>query len=96
VTGDHGVGAMAELSYRLKDVKRGPKGLEIFAFADGGGAFRRMDSPGLSKEQWIADAGAGARFSALGFFWSGEFGVPISRSRADRDPRAFFSLTKSF
>ena len=96
VTGDDGAGAMVELSYRLRDVKRGPKALEIFAFADGGGAFRKHDSLGLSKEQWIADAGAGVRFSALGFFWSGEFGAPIARSHADRDPRAFFSLTKSF
>jgi hemolysin activation/secretion protein len=96
VTGDHGVGAMAELSYRLGDIKGGPKTLELFAFADGGGAFRKHESLGLPEEQWLADAGAGVRFSALGFFCSGEFGVPISRSRADRDPRAFFSVTKSF
>ena len=96
VTGDHGVGAMVEISNRLGDIKRGPQALEIFTFVDGGGAFRKKKSPGLPKEQWLASAGAGARFSALGFTWSGELGVPIARSHADRNVRAFFSVAKSF
>jgi hemolysin activation/secretion protein len=96
VTGDHGVGAMLELSYRVGDIKPGPKAVEIFTFVDGGGAFRKQKSPGLPKEQWLAGTGAGARFSAFGFSWSGELGVPIARSHAKRDVRAFFSVAKSF
>lgn len=96
VTGDHGFGAILELGYRLDRQKHLPKTLEIFTFADGGGAFRKRSSGGLPKEQWIAGAGAGARFSALGFLWSAELGVPIARSGADRDARAFFSATKVF
>ena len=96
VTGDHGAGAMLELGYRLGDTKVGPKGLEVFTFVDGGGAFREQRSPGLPKEQWLADAGVGARFSAFGFSWSGEVGIPIARSHADRGVRAFFSAAKTF
>ncbi|HYC94440.1 MAG TPA: POTRA domain-containing protein [Sphingomicrobium sp.] len=96
VTGDHGVGAMVEISNRLGDIKRGPQALEIFTFVDGGGAFRKEKSPGLPKEQWLASAGAGARFSALGLTWSGEIGVPVARSHANRDIRAFFSVAKSY
>ena len=65
LTGDHGIGGMAEISYRV-----GPKSLELFAFADGGGAFRKRPSPGFPKEQWLASGGVGARFSALGFLWA--------------------------
>ena len=96
VTGDHGVGALAEISYRLGDIKGGPKAVEIFTFVDGGGTFRREESPGLPKTQWLASAGAGARLSAFGFIWSGEVGVPIARSHADRGLRAFFSAAKNF
>lgn len=96
VTGDHGVGAMIELSYRLGDIKHGPKALEIFAFADGGGTFRKRVVPGLPDGQWLADAGAGGRFSAFGFLWSGELGIPVARADANRKFRAFFSVAKSF
>ena len=96
VTGNHGVGGMVELGYRLGDTKRGPKGIEVFGFADGGGILRRKPSPGLPKDQWLASAGAGARFSALGFLWSEEVGIPIARSHADRNVRAFFSVARAF
>lgn len=96
VTGDHGVGAMLELGYSIGNVGKGLKSLEIFAFTGGGGAFRKHESLGLPDEQWLADAGAGARFSALGFNWSGEVGLPVARSHANREPRAFFSIAKNF
>ena len=96
VTGDHGVGAMLELSYRIGDINRGPKALELFTFADGGGAFRKHDDPGLRDEQWLASLGAGTRFSMFGIIWSGEIGAPIARSHADRNVRAFFSAAKNF
>ena len=96
VTGDHGIGGVLEIAYRLRDAKRGPKAVEVFAFADGGGAFRKKSSPALPDEQWLASAGTGMRFSALGFLWSGEIGVPVARSHADRDVRAFCSVARAF
>ena len=96
ITGDHGIGAMLEISYRLPEAKRGPKSVEVFGFVDGGGAFRKRASPGLPDEQWLAGAGAGMRFSALGMSWSGEIGFPLTRRHANRDPRAFFSVAKAF
>ncbi len=94
VTGDHGIGGMLELSYRLGDVKGGPKALELFAYADGGGAFRKHSSPGLPKERWLAGTGAGARFSLFGTVMSGEVGAPLKRVGEDREVRAFFSIAK--
>ena len=96
VTGDHGVGAMVELGYRPVGLALPVKNLELFTFVDGGGAFRKRSSPGLEKELWLAGAGAGARFSAFGFHWSSEVGVPIALDGADRGVRAFFSTTKVF
>lgn len=96
LTGDHGIGGMAEISYRIGGVRQAPKSLELFAFVDGGGAFRKRSSPGFPKEQWLASGGVGTRFSALGFLWAAEVGVPIARSNADHGARAFFSITKAF
>jgi hemolysin activation/secretion protein len=95
VAGDHGFGELAEIRYALGDTKP-LKSLEVFAFADGGGAFRKRSFLGLPDEQWLAGAGGGLRVAALGLLWSGEFGVPIARSRVHRDPRLFFSVVKSF
>lgn len=94
ITGDHGLGAMLELAYRVSDSKQIPGNLELFTFADGGGAFRKRALFELPNEAWLAGAGAGARFTALGFYWTGELGVPLARTNADRDIRAFVSATK--
>ena len=96
VTGDHGIGAMVELGYRIGDVKGGPKALEMFAFADGGGAFRKRSSPGLPKDQWLAGVGAGARLSAFGMTWSGELGIPLKHVNEQAGVRAFFSIARPF
>ena len=96
VTGDQGFGGMVELSYRLGDVGAGLKALDLFAYADGGGAFRKHSLPGLPDEEWLASVGAGTRFSALGLLFGGEVGVPVARSNVDRGVRAFVSVTKAF
>ena len=93
-TGDHGIGGMLEISYRL-DAKK-VKLFEVFAFADGGGAFRKRSSPGLPDEQWLSSAGIGTRLSAFGLLLSGEVGVPVATSHKSRGVRAFFSATKVF
>lgn len=95
LTGDHGVGAMLELAYSLGDGRTSSGRPKLFAYVDGGGVFRERSSE-LPKEQWLASAGLGARFSALGMLWSGEAGVPIARRNADRNVRVFFSATKVF
>jgi hemolysin activation/secretion protein len=94
VTGDHGVGAMLELRYRLPDVPKGPKAFDLFVFLDGGGAFRKRSSPELPEKQWLAGAGTGVRLSIFGLRWSAEVGVPIARTDAHRGVRAFFSIVK--
>ncbi len=96
ITGDHGVAAMVELGYRPDGMGRMAKNLEVFAFVDGGGAFRKRSSPGLEKERWLASTGVGARFSAFGILWSSEIGAPIALDGADRGVRAFFSTTRIF
>lgn len=94
-TGDRGLGGMVELSYRLGDTGPGLKALELFTFADGGGAFRMRSLPALPEKQWLASVGVGTRFTALDLLWVGEIGLPVARSDVDRDVRAFFSVTKA-
>lgn len=96
ITGDDGLGAMLELAYRVSDAKQVPGNLELFTFVDGGGAFRKRALFELPDEAWLAGAGAGARFTALGFYWTGEVGVPLARTNADRNIRGFVSATKVF
>lgn len=96
ITGDHGVGGMIEVNYRLPEAKRGPKRVELFAFADGGGAFRRRSTPGLTREAWLVSAGVGARMNIFGLLLSGELGKGLANGDRDRDYRAFFSATKAF
>jgi hemolysin activation/secretion protein len=96
VTGDSGFGGMLELNYRLGDKAKSVKGLELFAYADGGGAFRKHQSAGLPKQQWIASVGTGARFSAAGILFIGEVGVPVARDKVKGGVRAFFSVAKAF
>jgi len=95
-TGDDGVGAMAELNYRISDMKSGlVKSVDLFGYADGGGAFRKRSSPGLARERWLASVGGGMRFSALGMSWSGELGLPLHRAHSGRHVRAFFSVARA-
>ena len=96
LTGDHGFGAMAEIAFPLGNFKPALKSIEVFAFLDAGGTFRRHSSPALPKEQWLASVGTGARFTLLGFLWSGEVGAPLAISGADRDVRAYFSVVRQF
>ena len=87
---------MAELNYRISDMKRGlVKSVDLFGYADGGGAFRKRSSPGLARERWLASVGGGMRFSALGMSWSGELGLPLHRAHSGRHVRAFFSVARA-
>jgi hemolysin activation/secretion protein len=96
VTGDHGIGVMAELSYRLGDVQGGPKGVEVFTYAEAGAVFRRRPSPGLADDQWLSDSGAGLRFTEFQMIWSAEVGIPITPIQPRDEVRAFFSVARGF
>lgn len=96
ITGDRGVGGMIEVAYRLGDVKGGPKKAELFAYADGGGTFRKHATAQLRDNQWLAGTGIGSRFSIGALQLSGEVGVPVARAHAKRGVRAFFSIARAF
>ncbi len=95
-TGDHGFGGMIELSYRFANSAHLPKSLEVFAFTDGGAAFRKRPSPGFPDHRWIASTGIGTRLSAFGTVFSGEIGVPVAHSHSQRAVRVFVSAAKEF
>jgi hemolysin activation/secretion protein len=91
-TGDRGVGAGVELSYRVGEAKD-RTGLEVFGFADGGIA-RDLPSPVTpGATQHLASAGAGARFSLSGTTIAVETAVPLAGARR---PRLFASVFRSF
>jgi hemolysin activation/secretion protein len=95
ITGDHGLGGMVELAYRLGGNKGVVKKPELFAYADGGATFRRHPTPQLPKKEWLAGTGVGARFGLAGFVLSAEVGLPIARSHGSRNARAFFTLART-
>jgi hemolysin activation/secretion protein len=95
ITGDHGLGGMVELAYRLGGNKGVVKKPELFAYADGGETFRRHPTPQLPKKEWLAGTGVGARFGLAGFVLSAEVGLPIARSHGSRNARAFFTLART-
>jgi hemolysin activation/secretion protein len=95
-TGDSGLGAMAEMNYRLSNAKSGPKDLTLFFYADGGAAFRKRPSAGLPRHQWLAGIGTGARFTSFGIIWSGELGVPLHSPTKKEGVRLFVSGAHSF
>jgi len=96
ITGDHGIGGMIEVAYRLGGTKGAVKKFELFAYADGGATFRKRGTPQLPDKQWLAGAGVGSRFTIAGLQLSGEIGVPVARSDAKRGVRTFFSIARTF
>ena len=95
ITGDHGVAGVVELAYRLGGEKGLLKKPELFAYADGGASFRRHATANFPKREDLAGAGIGARLGLGGFVVSGELGLPIERSHANRSVRAFFSIART-
>lgn len=87
---------MLELGYRFGDLQAGLKGVDLFGYVDGGGAFRQKNVPGFADSQWLAGVGAGARFTIAGLTFTGEVGVPLARTGRKRSPRGFVSATKAW
>lgn len=96
VTGDHGLGAAAELGYRIGDVGRGPRNVEMFGSIDGGAAFRtRLIAEPRKRHQELMSASAGVRFVVAGFASSLEVGMPVKGLKQQSGPRVFFSLWRA-
>jgi hypothetical protein len=68
----------------------------LFAYADGGGTFRKYETRQLPRKEWLASTGVGGRFSIAGMVLAGEVGVPVVRTNAKRGVRAFFSIARTF
>lgn len=95
-TGDSGIGALGELSYRPGELASWVERFELFAYLDGGWAWRNRTPAAAARKQWLAGAGGGARFTISGIHMSGEIGAPIASSFDRHEIRAFFSAARQF
>ena len=66
LTGDRGFGGGAEVSYRLRNSKRGTASPELFAFVDGGMVSEVKSTVTTDRRRSLASAGMGARFRIAG------------------------------
>ena len=96
ITGDRGLGGGVELAYRLGDLKRGPQGIQVFGFADGGAAFQAGSPAGVRRKNSLMSAGLGSRFTLAGVAISFEAGVPIEYQGKNKSVRAFLSAYRAF
>lgn len=95
VTGDRGVGAGIELSYRLGSPPKNRRGLELFGFLDGGLAADVKSQTSPARTRSLASTGVGTRFNLAGASFSIEAALPLSRS-SRHSPRLFVSALRSF
>jgi hemolysin activation/secretion protein len=97
LTGDRGVGAGAEISYRLPSAKKSAAGIELFGFVDGGSAYEAKSAATTShRRRSLASMGVGTRFSVAGASFSVEAGVPVAAKGLDRSAHLFFSTYRAF
>jgi hemolysin activation/secretion protein len=95
LTGDHGLAAGIEGAYRPGDPKRGPQGVELFGYVDGGRVFQSR-SPASSPNRSLMSAGLGSRFSIAGIAFSAEAGVPLHFQGGSKSLRGFFTAYRAF
>ena len=91
LTGDHGLGAGAELAWRLGNLSGALKQVELFGFADGGWVRQKN-----SGSDTLASLGAGFRLNLAGVHYSVEAGVPLRNAGEGKSVRVFVSAFKSF
>src|SRR4051812_19879664 len=97
LTGDRGVGAGAEVSYRLPSEKKTRAGIELFGYVDGGSAYEARSAATTShRRRSLASVGIGSRFSVAGASFSVEAGLPVAASGFDRSAHLFFSTYRAF
>ena len=95
LTGEHGVGVTAELSYSRTTGRRGIGAHQTYLYYDGGVVWN--EDPGLEDHESLASAGVGIRVRFFERFDVAlEIAQPLTRDVAaegDRDPRVFLQLT---
>jgi hemolysin activation/secretion protein len=96
LTGDRGIGGGVEVSYRLKDSKRDPAGVQLFGFVDGGAVYEAKSELVTDRSRSLVSAGVGTRFTVAGAVLSVEAGVPIFARGQDKSVRLFFSTYRAF
>jgi hemolysin activation/secretion protein len=90
-TGDRGLGAGAEVGYRLKD--SGRLAVELFSFADAGAARDMKSEASAGSTHHLASTGVGSRFTIAGTTLAIEAGVPL---KGQGKPRLFLAVFRSF
>lgn len=99
ITGDHGVGAFAELQYAPDFLRAGRVAATLFGYADIGKTWDRQT--GTPEERPAASIGGGVKFD-LGQTWFGsvEVAKPLTRPVATQSdgyaPRVFFRARVAF
>ncbi|QDP18490.1 ShlB/FhaC/HecB family hemolysin secretion/activation protein [Sphingomonas xanthus] len=95
-SGDHGVGAMWEVAYRLAGVPSPFSNVDLFGYLEAGVTDRIRERHEVAPDGAITGAGVGTRFKLLNMMVSAEAGIPIASSREQKGPRAFISLSRIF
>lgn len=104
LTGDHGVGGMAELQFGFELGGSRPIEFQLYGFVDAGKIWHKDGALTLSLDDDLSEdlvsAGGGLRFNFTDHF-SGyvEASKPLSRvvaSEGNKDPRVFFGLSLRF
>jgi hemolysin activation/secretion protein len=95
LTGDHGIAAGLEASYRLGSLKRGPQLIELFGYVDGGKVYQAGSPPG-PRSRSLMSVGIGNRFTVAGISFSIEAGVPVEFQGKNKPVRGFFSAYRAF
>lgn len=101
ITGDDGVAAKAELTWRNPiDIDIDDVSYDVFGFYDFGKVWNQDENATLLKTNSLASAGFGVRFELpLDISGEGYMAFPLTRdvqTRNDQDPRFFFRLSKEF
>lgn len=95
VTGDRGFGGGVELSYRLPDFRKGPKHVEIFAFADGGVVGQKGPSHQAGRNG-LASIGAGSRLVFGRIAIASELAVPLVSDGRDGSICGLVTVFRTF
>lgn len=95
LTGDIGLAGGVELAYRLRDPRRNPRPIELFAFSDGG-VVGQVDCKQRGCRRGLASVGVGSRLVVGGVAFAGEMAVPLVSNGNGRPIRGFFAISRTF
>ncbi len=96
LTGDHGIAGLVEIGFRLPEMTHGPRQLELYTYADGGGVFQSGELSGTNKSRGLASVGSGARFAISRIAISVELGVPLMAVGTGKSARGFLTASTIF